>query len=211
VAEAIEADIEIHRRRILMQCMTEESDARRWFALQTRSRHEKVARNELVQRNIETFLPTILQVSQWKDRKKKIEFPLFSGYCFARFASDDRLPVLQSAGVVRIIGPNGRPEPIPEAEIDSLMILMNNRARFDVHPILQEGMPVEVIRGPLQGVRGRLVRYARSCRVVVSISLIQQAVAVEIDSSSIAPAPVENPRLDVPRQATGMAGVSYCL
>ncbi len=194
-----------------MQSMTEESGARRWFALQTRSRHEKVARNELVQRNIETFLPTILQVSQWKDRKKKVEFPLFSGYCFARFASDDRLPVLQATGVVRIIGPNGRPEPIPEAEIDSLMILMNNRARFDVHPSLREGMPVEVIRGPLQGVRGRLVRYARSCRVVVSISLIQQAVAVEIDSSSIAPAPVENPRHDILRKASDMAGASYCL
>ena len=171
-----------------MQSMTEERDARHWFALHTRSRHEKVARNELVQRNIETFLPTILQVSQWKDRKKKIESPLFSGYCFARFTSDDRLPVLQSAGVVRIIGSNGRPEPIPEPEIDSLMILMNNRARLDMHPCLREGMPVKVIRGPLQGVTGRLLRYAKSCRVVVSLGLIQQAVSVEIDASSIAPA-----------------------
>jgi hypothetical protein len=72
--------------------------------------------------------------------------------------------------------------------MDSLMILMNGRAHVDIHPCLWEGKPVEVIRGPFQGVTGRLVRHARSCRVVVSISLIQQAVAVEIDSVCVVPA-----------------------
>lgn len=158
-----------------------------WFALQTRSRHEKVVRDELAKRNIEHFLPTVTRVSQWKDRKKQIEFPLFHGYCFARFSLDERLPVLQSTGVVRIVSCNGRPEPIPLAEIDSLMILMNARTRYDLHPCLREGSLVEVIKGPLQGVRGRLLRCAKPCRVVISINLIQQAVAVEIDSSCIAP------------------------
>jgi transcription antitermination factor NusG len=166
----------------------EEEGNRRWYALQTRSRHEKVASTELGSRNIEYFLPTITRLSQWKDRKKKVEFPLFAGYCFARFAYDERLPVLQSRGVVRIIGHHGEPEPIPQDEMDSLMILMNNRVRLDAHPCIQEGTEVQVVQGPLQGVTGRLVRYAGSCRVVVSIHLIQQAVAVEIDSSSIAPA-----------------------
>lgn len=161
---------------------------RRWFALQTRSRHEKVARNELAKRNIEHFLPTILRMSQWSDRRKKIECPLFSGYCFARFALNERLPVLQSVGVVSIVGSSGRPEPIPAQEINSLMILMNNRASLDIHPCVREGTQVEVIRGPFEGVTGRVVRYARACRVVVSISLIQQAVAVEIDAASIVPA-----------------------
>lgn len=171
-----------------MQSMAEEADGRRWYAVQTRSRHEKVASNELGNRNIEHFLPMITRLSQWKDRKKKVDFPLFSGYCFARFASQERLPVLQSRGVVRIVGRHGEPEPIPQVEMDSLMILMKNRVRLDAHPCLQEGAAVEVVQGPLQGVRGRLVRYARSCRVVVSIHLIQQAVSVEIDSASIAPA-----------------------
>jgi transcription antitermination factor NusG len=88
---------------------------------------------------------------------------------------------------VRIIGSDGRPEPIPAEEIESLMIVMNNRAGYDLHPYLQVGMPVEVIRGPLQGVKGRLVRHSRHCRVVISISLIQQAVVVEIDAANIAP------------------------
>lgn len=168
-------------------CATEQAGDRQWFALQTRSRHEKVVRDELIKRDIENFLPLMTRLRQWTDRKKKIEFPLFSGYCFARFAFETRLPVLQSTGVVRIIGSDGRPEPIPAEEIESLMIVMNNRAGYDLHPYLKEGMAVEVIRGPLQGVKGRLVRHSRHCRVVISISLIQQAVVVEIDAANIAP------------------------
>lgn len=158
-----------------------------WFALQTRSRHEKIVRSQLAKQNIENFLPTVKRVSQWKDRKKEIEFPLFSGYCFARLSPAHRLPALQSPGVVRIVGFNGRPEPIPDSEIESLKILMNNRFPYDYSPCLREGMLIEVIRGPLQGIKGRLVRQARPCRLVLSISLIQQAVAVEIDASCVAP------------------------
>lgn len=172
----------------MSQLQSAETAHPQWFALQTRSRHEKVVRDELAKRNIEHFLPTITRLSQWKDRKKQVEFPLFHGYCFARFALNERLPVLQSTGVVRIVSCDGRPEPIPLAEINSLMILMTNRARYDLHPFMREGSLVEVVRGPLQGARGRLLRCAKLCRVVISISLIQQAVAVEIDSSCIAPA-----------------------
>lgn len=175
---------------------------RRWFALQTRSRHEKVVRGELVKRNIENFLPLMTRLRQWTDRKKKVELPLFSGYCFARFALDARLPVLQSTGVVRIISRAGCPEPIPASEIESLMIVMNNHARYDAHPWLREGVPVEVIRGPLQGVKGRLVRHARHCRVVVSVSLIQQAIVVEIDASSLAPSSETDPHHEMSQRPT---------
>lgn len=170
-------------------CATEEAGDRQWFALQTRSRHEKVVRDELIKRDIENFLPLMTRLRQWTDRKKKIEFPLFSGYCFARFAFGARLPVLQATGVVRIIGSDGRPEPIPAEEIESLMIVMNNRAQhqYVVHPFLKEGMLVEVVSGPFQGVQGRVLRQDKHCRIVISISLIQQAVAVEIDASCIAP------------------------
>jgi transcription antitermination factor NusG len=77
-----------------------------WYAVQTLSRHEKVVRGQLQKRNVEHFLPTIQRLSQWK----KVEVPLFAGYCFARLASEDRLPVLQSQGVVRLVGCMGRPD-----------------------------------------------------------------------------------------------------
>ena len=84
-----------------------------WFAIQTLSRHEKVVRSQLEMRNVENFLPTMRQLSQWTDRKKEIEVPLFAGYCFARFSLADRLPVLQSQGVVCVVGSGGRPELYP--------------------------------------------------------------------------------------------------
>jgi transcription termination/antitermination protein NusG len=139
-------------------------------------------------RNIEHFLPTMLRVSQWSDRKVSIEVPLFAGYCFARFTSSDRLPVLQSQGVVRVVGCGGRPEPISEDEIESLKMLLSNSRGYSSHPYLNKGTLVKVINGPLRGVKGRIIREAKSFRLVLSITLIQRAVAVEIDAENVVPA-----------------------
>ncbi len=167
------------------------SQSHRWFALQTRSRHEKVVQSQLELRNVEHFLPMMRRLSQWTDRKKEVKVPLFAGYCFARFPLAGRLPVLQSQGVVRVVGSAGRPEPIPDEEIESLKRLVNNSSNYVCHPYLKEGMLVEVINGPLQGVKGRLVREARNSRLVLNISLIQRAVAIEIDADSVAPMSAE--------------------
>lgn len=168
--------------------MNKSSQPQHWFAIQTLSRHEKVVRTQLEMRNVDTFLPTMRRLSQWTDRKKEVEVPLFAGYCFARFSLTDRLPVLQSQGVVRVIGSGGQPEPIPDEEIESLRRLINSPSDYVCCPYFKEGMLVEVIRGPLQGVKGRLVREARPCRLVLSISLIQRAVTIEIDADSVAAA-----------------------
>lgn len=164
------------------------SQPHRWFAVQTLSRHEKVVRSQLEMRNVESFLPTMRRLSQWTDRKKEIEVPLFAGYCFARFSLADRLPVLQSQGVVCVVGSGGRPEPILDEEIESLRKLISSPSDYVSCPYLREGMLVEVISGPLQGVKGRLVREAKPCRLVLSISLIQRAVTIEIDAASVAAA-----------------------
>lgn len=157
-----------------------------WYAVQTRSRHEKIVRGHLERQHIEPFLPTITQVSQWKDRKKKVEFPLFAGYCFARLGpGEDRFRILQCPGVVRIVGSHERPEAVPDQEIESLRLLVTQSYPHAVHPYLKEGAVVEVVRGPLKGARGRLVRQARDCRLVLSVSLIQRAVAVEINAADV--------------------------
>ncbi len=161
---------------------------RAWYALQTRSRHEKIVRGHLERQDIEPFLPLFTQVSQWKDRKKKVEFPLFAGYCFARFGpAEDRSRILQCPGVVRIVGTQERPEVVPEEEIESLRLLVAQSFPYSTHPFLKEGSMVEVVRGPLKGARGRLVRQARECRLVLCVSLIQRAVSVEIDAADICP------------------------
>lgn len=158
-----------------------------WYALRTRSRYEKVVRDQLLSQGIEPLLPTVKRLSQWKDRKKEIEVPLFSGYCFVRFASDHKLPVLKTIGVVDIVGAGHNPEPIADEEIAALRTLMTSVLPYDPHPYLHEGMQVEVIRGPLQGVRGILLRKEKRHRLVVGVRLIQQAAAVEIDIADVAP------------------------
>jgi len=134
------------------------------------------------------LLPTITKLSQWKDRRKEIVVPLFSGYCFARFAWPNRLTVQKTSGVVEIVGGGDRPEPIPDEEINALKTLMASTLRYDASPYLREGMMVEVARGPLKGVRGLLVRKGKRHRLVIAVHLIQQAAAVEIYDSDVVPA-----------------------
>ena len=157
----------------------------RWYALWTRSRHEQVVREQLEQKQVEAFLPTVTRWSRWKDRKKKIDWPLFPGYCFVRFNGAERLPVLKCTGVVNIISFDGDIAPIPEHEIESIRQLVESDLQFDPCPLIREGMMVEVTHGPLKGVIGRLVRKGSHARLVLSVDLIGQAVSVEVDASDV--------------------------
>ena len=160
----------------------------RWFALWTRSRHEQVVRDQLERRKIDAFLPTITRWSRWKDRKKKIDWPLFPGYCFARFDPADTLPILKCTGVVNIVSFDGKPAPIPDYEVDSVRLLVGSALQYDPCPLIREGMMVEVVHGPLRGVIGRLVRKdAPKARLVLSVDLIGQAVSVEGDAADVKP------------------------
>jgi transcription termination/antitermination protein NusG len=159
----------------------------RWYAVHTRSRHEKRVREQLASRpEVEVFLPLWQHRSRWKDRVKTIDVPLFPNYCFARFRYEERFQVLRVSGVLDLVGADGRPEPVPEVEIETIRSLVRSGLRYDPHPFLVEGAEVEVISGPFMGVRGRLVRKDRALRVVVSIRLIRQSVSVEIDSRYVA-------------------------
>ena len=159
----------------------------RWYALKTRSRHEKVVRDQLVQRDIDTFLPVCESWRQWKDRKKKVELPLFPGYCFARFPLIERLRVLNVIGVAALVSINQRPEPIREEELAAIQQLVSTKLQYDPHPFLEEGMDVEVVRGPLTGVRGKLLRKDRVTRLVLAVTLVRQAAVVEIHPADVVP------------------------
>jgi transcription antitermination factor NusG len=158
-----------------------------WYALWTRSRHEQVVREQLQQKEIEAFLPTVTKWSRWKDRKKKIDWPLFPGYCFARFNAKERLPILKCTGVVNIISFEGEPAAIPEHEIDGIRQLVDSELAYDPCPLIKEGSMVEVMHGPLRGVIGRLVRKNEKARLVLSVDLIGQAVSVEVDAADVRP------------------------
>jgi transcription antitermination factor NusG len=156
-----------------------------WYAIWTRSRHEQRVREQLERKGYEAFLPTVPKWSRWKDRRKKIDWPLFPGYCFARFDAGDSLPVMKCAGVVNIIAFDGALAPIPEQEIDGIRRLITSDLQFDPCPLIREGALVEVVYGPLKGVRGRLVRKGSQSRLVLSVELIGQAVSVEVDAAVV--------------------------
>ena len=156
-----------------------------WYAVWTRSRHEQVVREQLERKGFEVFLPTIPRWSRWKDRKKKIDWPLFPGYCFARFEARERLPILTCNGVVSIVSFDGEPAPVPDLEIDGIRRLVTSDLQYDPCPLIREGTMVEVTHGPLRGVVGRLVRKGSHARLVLAVDLIGQAVSVEVDAADV--------------------------
>jgi transcription antitermination factor NusG len=156
-----------------------------WYAIWTRSRHEQVVREQLEQKGYEAFLPTVARWSRWKDRKKKIDWPLFPGYCFARFDSRESLPILKCTGVVSIVSFDGAIAAIPDHEIEGIRRLVASELQYDAIPLIREGTMVEVVHGPLKGVTGRLVRKGAQARLVLAVDLIGQAVSVEVDASDV--------------------------
>lgn len=157
-----------------------------WYAIKTRSRHEKLVRDCLAGRGFEHLLPLSRRLSQWSDRKKWIDAPLFSGFCFARFSLDNQLAVLTLPGVVRIVGCHG-PEAIPDEEMLPLQKLAISGLEYGPHEYSEEGMLVEIIGGPLAGIRGALIRKAGRDHVVVRVRLIQQSASVQVARSNIRP------------------------
>lgn len=160
-------------------------DPAAWFAIWTRSRHEQVVRQQLDQKGIDVFLPTVLKWSRWKDRKKQVAWPLFPGYCFAKFTADQRVAVLKCTGAVSIVSFNGVPAPIPEHELSGIRQLVESELQYDPCPLIHEGDKVEVTHGPLKGVVGRLVRKGSHARLVLAVDLIGQGVSVEVDAADV--------------------------
>ena len=168
--------------------MIDEEDSNiAWYVIRTRAQHENVVRDQIASKGIEVFLPLIDRMRQWKDRKKLVTFPLFPGYCFVRLSPEARLPVLKIQGVVEILGNSQGPLPVPDDELEGVRRLVTSTLKHDPHPYLKKGMAVEVLRGPLTGLRGIMVRKGMKARFVISVDLIGQAVSVELDADDLAP------------------------
>ena len=160
----------------------------RWFAAYTSPRHEKQVSRQMARRGIQNFLPLYKSIRRWKDRRKELELPIFPGYLFVRMALRERVTVLQVPGVVQLVSFQGRPTPLPDSEIEMLQRQLEQNGRLQPHPFLTVGRRVRVTNGPMTGMEGILARKKDTLRVVLSIELIQRAVAVEVDLADIEPA-----------------------
>ena len=157
----------------------------RWYAAYTFSHHEKRVRDQLVAKRVETFLPLYSTVHRWKNRRAKLELPLFPGYVFVRIPLRDRLPVLQAAGVVRLVGTAGKPTPLEDHEIESLRNACDAKIPTEPHSYLRVGRKVRIKTGPFEGFQGILLRRSRKFRVVLSLELIARSFVLDVDISDL--------------------------
>lgn len=158
-----------------------------WYAVQTRSRHEKVVAHRLEEQGIATFLPTFREERRWSDRRKIVEFPLFSCYVFVNFVpnTQQRLRVVQTDGVFQIVGIRGEGTPIPEHQIDAVRTLLAQELPCQVYPFLKIGQRVRIKSGALAGIEGVLTGRSGERMLVISLDAIQRSMAVRIEGYDV--------------------------
>ena len=159
-----------------------------WWALYTRHQHEKVVAEMLSAKGFEVFLPLYESVRHWKDRSKRLSLPLFPCYVFLRGGIDRRLQAVTTPGVHMALSNGESVALIPDEEIQAIRKAVGEPGRVEPYPFLKCGERVRVVRGCLEGVEGVLIRKKNLYRLVLSLDMLSQSVAVEIDASDVQPA-----------------------
>jgi transcription antitermination factor NusG len=155
-----------------------------WYAVYTRTRHEKCVAEHCKQRGITAFLPLYQVQRQWKQRRAEVVLPLFPSYIFVHIALKDRVRVLGLPGIVSLVSFNHVPAVVPESQIESLkraVIL----GRAEPHIYLQSGRRVRVTNGPLIGLECILVEIKNRVQVIVSFHWMARSVAISLDATDV--------------------------
>ena len=159
-----------------------------WYALYVKSRHEKCVHSALQQKGIESSLPLTIVTRQWSDRRKKVEVPLFRGYVFVKIdIKNEKLPVLTTSGVVKFVTFNNVTVPIPEDQMYWLQQMIASDLLLSQEQDFPVGTEIDVMFGPLKGLRGRVKQKNSETRLVVWFDAIMQGVSVEIDPTWLTP------------------------
>jgi transcription antitermination factor NusG len=162
-------------------------DQPRWYAIQTRARHEMRIGDELQRKGIDVFVPTLHESHHWSDRKKIVEVPLFSCYAFVNLIASHsmRLEVLKTTGVFRFVQVNGSPAPIPDSQIEGIKTVLSNNLPISTCGFIQVGQRVRVRGGSLDGIEGILMASKGGQKLVISVELLQQSVEVTVEGYAV--------------------------
>lgn len=165
------------------------SDTEKWFAVQTRARHEKVVVQRLSDKGVGTFLPLVKHLHRWSDRQKTVELPLFGCYVFVRVipSNHERQRVLLVDGVLKFVGTLGEGTSIPDEQIEAIRTLLEERLPYCSHPFLKVGQRVRIRSGALNGVEGVLVSRSGERSLIISLDAIQRSLAVRIEGYDVEP------------------------
>lgn len=158
---------------------------RNWLAAYTRAKHETAVARQLEAKEISFLLPTYVQASQWSDRVKRVLAPLFPSYVFVNVNDEERVRVMQTAGVVNFVSMAGRPSSLREEEVAMLQECAGRSREFEPHPFLHVGQRVRVKHGPFAGWEGVLSCKKNSARLVISFEQIMRSVAVDLAGADV--------------------------
>ncbi|MGH9325159.1 MAG: UpxY family transcription antiterminator [Terriglobia bacterium] len=156
-----------------------------WYALYTRHQHEKTVEDLLSKKGFQVFLPLYKSQRRWKDRIKTLSLPLFPSYVFVHGGMERQLDIIMTPGVYSMVTAAGKVAIIPGEEIEAVRRMVENSVRVEPHPFLKCGDWVRVKAGPLAGIEGILTRIKGLFRLVISVEMLQQSVAVEVDASVV--------------------------
>lgn len=156
-----------------------------WYAIYTKPRHEKKVYQQLVDKDIVAFLPMTKSLRQWKDRRKWVEMPLFTGYVFIDILLKNKIEALQTHGVVKMVSFGGVPASIPDWQIEQLKRVISQPESLRLEQYLKKGDTVEVIAGPLKGVKGYLREVRGETRVAILIDGIYQSASFEVQKNFV--------------------------
>lgn len=159
----------------------------KWYALQVHARKEQLVASQLENRNLECFLPTYKSLRKWSDRTKEIQQALFPGYVFCRFDYESRQPVVMTTGVSQVVGNGKVAIPIADAEIAALQVAVSSGVPTQPWPYLRTGEYVQINYGNLAGLQGILVNFKGNHRVVLSVTLLQRSLALEVELDWLSP------------------------
>lgn len=166
--------------------LTENRDPQ-WYAAYTLARHEKKVADKLQTHSVKCFLPCYSTIHRWKDRSVKLQLPLFPGYVFVQLALRDRMQVLHTPGVVRLVGNGNTPVALPECEVEALREAADQKIPTEPHFFLDAGRRVRIVRGAFQGLEAILVRKENQLRAVLSLELIRASFSLVVDAADIEP------------------------
>lgn len=158
-----------------------------WYVIYTYPRAERKVNNKIKELGIETFLPLHMVVRQWKDRKKKLELPLFPNYVFINSIANRRYNVFQVNGVVKFVSFEGKPAIIPEAKIKALKKILKGEVEISNNNFYEKGMKVKIRQGKFFGSEGVLIRRNGKTRLMVQIEALNTCVSVDISTNDVEP------------------------
>ena len=158
-----------------------------WYVAHTRPRREKKLKEYCGREGLSAVLPCYRKARKYQRKTVVFHKPLFPGYVFVQMTDRNRLDILRLPGVVQIVSFQGKPAPVPLAEIEALRRGMIGSVVVHPHPYLQVGRRVRIVNGPMAGIEGIFVRRKDQVRIVISISLIQRSVAMEIGEAYVEP------------------------